>query len=265
MKAVADAAPPSATKAVPLAVMLTMVGCGLGVLGYTQILRDHGAASCSCMADADDSLGRQSPRPRYEAMTAALATIAATRSEPEIPAVPAGPAPAKAADDSMNAPEAESPGPGEPRSKEELLAQQKADAHTLDTELAAETADPVWAPKIERVTAEALAKLGGKLHLEDVTCRETLCRVRVTHADPSARDQDVEALLGLPLPAGQAVALSPSGDPRQTALYFSRRSTTLSVLQPPMRMLPPPGVSPDDLKLFGFDSPGTGTPSADVD
>lgn len=194
-------------------------------------------------------------------MSAALTTIASARRE--LPAVPAGPALAEVPPERAP-PAAEPPAPPVPVSKEELLAKQKADAHTLDVQLGSEEVDPVWAPKVERATTEALARLGGNMRLEEVTCRETLCRARVAHADPSAHDQDVERLFNLPVLAGQAVALSPADDPRNTVLYFSRKGTTLSVLQPEMRMLPPAGLSPEQLSSLGLDRAGAKTPPTDM-
>jgi hypothetical protein len=252
-------APPRSTKAVPVAVMLTIAACGLCVLGYAMIVRDRGGASCSCVdADADCSPGRTSPSARAaESMTAALATIAAAKSRLEIPAAQAG-------SPDGSAPAAEPPAPPVVISREEALANQKADAHRLDTQLGSEEVDPVWAPKIERATTEALARLGGNMRLEEVTCRETLCRARVTHVDPRGHDQDVERLFGMPVLAGQALVLSPADDPRNSVLYFSRKGTTLSVLQPEMRMLPPAGMDPDDPAWAGLGSPGAGTPPTDL-
>ena len=240
--------------------MLTIATCGLCMLGYTMIVRDRGVASCSCVTP--DGEVAPSPNARAQSMNAALATIAAAKREPDsaaaregarLPSVlPDNPAPA--------AP----PAPPAAISKDEILAKEKADARALDGQLGSEEVDPIWAPKIERATTEALARLGGNMHLDEVTCRETLCRARVTHADPRAHDEDVERLLNIPVLAGQALSLSPAGDPRNTILYFSRKGTTLSVLQPPMKMVPPSGLSPDQLMSLGMDSAGAATPLTDV-
>jgi hypothetical protein len=249
--------PPNKTKAVPIAVALTAAACGLCMLGYMMVVRDRGAADCSCVgAGAEGSSDRTIPNARAESMIAALATIAAARSGPETPAAPTGPGPA-----SVPPPAAEPPEPPAVVSKEEVLARQKADAHTLDTQLGSEEVDPVWAPKVERATTEAFARLGGSMRLDEVTCRDTLCRARVTHLDPRVHDQDVERLFDMPVLAGQALALSPADDPRNTVLYFSRKGAMLSVLQPQMRMFPPADMSPDELTAAGLGSPGAATPS----
>jgi len=261
MKAVENTPPLPSTKAVPVAVVLTVAACGLGMFGYSMIVRDRGPATCSCVApDAEGSPGRRGSSARAESMNAALATIAAAQREPETP--PGASLPNVPAESPPPAPD--QPTPPVAPSKEELLAKQKADAHTLDAQLGSEEVDPVWAPKVERATTEALARLGGNMHLEDVTCRETLCRARVTHADPRAHDEDVERLFSMPVLAGQALALSPTDDPRNTLLYFSRKGTALSVMQPPMRMLPPAGLSPEQLMSLGMDQSGAAPPPTDV-
>jgi len=251
--------PPASTKAVPVAVMLTIAGCALCMLGYEMIVRDRSASRLT----PEGAPGGAGPDARAEAMNAALASIAAAKRErdsatpqggPRLPNVPADSPP----------PEADPAPPLVAISKEEILAKQKADAHTLDAQLSSEEIDPVWAPKVERATTEALARLGGNMHLDEVTCRETLCRARVTHADPRAHDEDVERLFNMPVLAGQALSLSPADDPRNTILYFSRKGTTLSVMQPQMQVLPPAGLTPDQLRSLGMDSPGAGPPPTDV-
>ncbi|HEY8927457.1 MAG TPA: hypothetical protein VIU64_23910 [Polyangia bacterium] len=130
-------------------------------------------------------------------------------------------------------------------SREEAAAQQKADAFTLDQQLQTEEVDPVWSPKLERQTTEAIARAGTSMHLDGVTCRETLCRAKVSHLDPKTRDEDVEKLLNMPVVAGQAMAVAPSNDDRSTVLYFSRRGTYLSVLQPATQPSLPPEMPPE--------------------
>jgi hypothetical protein len=257
MKAVENT-PPTSTKAVPVAVMLTVAACGLCMFGYDLIVRDRGAATCSCVApDAEGSPGRSSTSARAESMNAALAAIAAATREP----AQAGPGLPNVLPE--NPPPVQPP-PPVAASKEEILAKQRSDAHTLDAQLGSEEVDPVWAPKVERATSEALARLGSNMHLDEVTCRETLCRARVSHADPRAHDEDVEHLFNMPVLAGQALALSPADDPHNTVLYFSRKGTMLSVMQPPIRVLPPPGLSSEQLMSLGLDPSGAAVPPTDV-
>ena len=251
--------PPSSTKAVPVAVVLTIAACALCMVGFRMIARDRSAA-CLTPEGAQDRTG---PDARAESMAVALATIAAAKQEADSPATQAGARLPNVPADSP-APKAEPTAAPVAISKEEILAKQKADAHTLDTQLSSEEVDPVWAPKVERATAEALAKLGGTMHLDEVTCRETLCRARLTHGDPRAHDEDVERLFNMPVLAGQALTMSPSDDPRNTILYFSRKGTTLSVMQPQMQVLPPAGLTPDQLRSLGMDPSGAATPPTDV-
>lgn len=178
---------------------------------------------------------------RQEALALALASV---RS--------AGPAPcpsqASASEPQPSKAEAPPTPPAEagPPSKEEAAAQLKADAYTLDQQLKAEEVDPVWSPKLERQTTEAIARVGASVRLDEVTCRETLCRAKISHLDPKRHDDDLDMLLTLPVVAGQAMAVSPSNDDRSTVLYFSRRGTYLSVLQTPTQSsLPPPEIPPE--------------------
>jgi hypothetical protein len=89
--------------------------------------------------------------------------------------------------------------------------------------------------------------VGGSVHLDEVTCRETLCRAKLTHLDPKAHEADMDRLLTLPVIAGQALAFAPSNDDRNTVLYFSRKGTSLSVLQPRMQMTLPASLAPSDV------------------
>ena len=126
-----------------------------------------------------------------------------------------------------------------PMSKEEVLARQRADAYTLEQQLLGEEVDPIWSAKVQRETTEMVTRLGPSVHLDDVTCRETLCRANLSHRDPNARDEDTDRLLSMPVIAGQAFAYAPSNDDRKTVLYFSRKGTYLSVLQGQAPLTPP--------------------------
>jgi len=138
-----------------------------------------------------------------------------------------------------------------PPSPDEIRAQEKADLLTLQGQMDHEPVDPVWAPRTEQATERALAETGS-MHVEEVTCRETLCRVRVTHHDLAAREHDVDVLLGIPPGGGQSRVYAPADDPT-TVMYFSRRGNELSVLRPAMPLLPVPPP---------FDGEGSGPPPA---
>jgi hypothetical protein len=229
----------SATKPVVVAVGLTIAACGLGLLAYRHLAPASSAGHCSCVEPEGSgrSVGQIA---RDESVTLALAAMASARS---------GHATGKQGEpDRADLPADTTRDPNQDLvvSPEEIRARQKADANTLDAQLASEEVDVKWASKVERATTEAFARFGSKMHLEEVTCRETLCRARVSHADPRAHDDDVDQLLSMPMIAGQALALAPANDERSTVLYFSRKGTTLSVFQTPMRMIPPSSI-PEEL------------------
>lgn len=130
----------------------------------------------------------------------------------------------------------------EPTSPEEVLARQRAEAASLQGDIDREPVDPVWAPAAERAAALAVTATPS-LHLEDVTCRESLCRVRVTHRDITKREDDVEKLLRLTPAGGQARVYSPTDDPT-TVMFFSRKGTMLSIFAPPVPLVAPPPLPP---------------------
>jgi hypothetical protein len=132
----------------------------------------------------------------------------------------------------------------EAASPDEIVAQEKAQVVTLEREMSEEPVDPVWAPNTERATAQVIAA-ATTLHLEEVKCRESLCRVKVTHRDPSRRDEDIETLLGTTPGGGQARVYAPPGD-RTTVMYFSRKGMLLSALSPPVPWVTPPPVDAVD-------------------
>jgi hypothetical protein len=233
---VVERAHSSSAKPVVVAVGLTIAACGLGLIGYQRLVPASGAGHCSCV-EAEGSGRSVGQITRDESVTLALAAIASARSghatgeqaEPDGAGVPAD--------------TTRDPNQDLVVSPEEIRTRQKADANTLDAQLGSEEVDVTWASKVERATTEAVARLGRNMHLEEVTCRETLCRARLTHADPRMHDDDVDRLLSMPMIAGQALALPSANDERSTVLYFSRKGTTLSVFQPAMRMIPLPSIS----------------------
>jgi hypothetical protein len=125
-----------------------------------------------------------------------------------------------------------------PPSPEEIAAQQKTEMASLQKELNEEPVDPVWAPRTEEAAARAVAATES-MQLEGVECRESLCRVRVTHRDVAKREDDVEKLLAAMPVEGQARVYAPT-DETTTEMYFSRKGMRLSVLSPPVPRVPPP-------------------------
>lgn len=227
-----------------MSIFLTAILCMLGMTAYQWLSASSRPERAAC-TPAEELTGPATENARRESLAAALASIASARSGEQKPLTKEVAAESsKRAADARNQPFYE-----QPLSEAENLAMQKADAHTLDTQLASEEVDPVWAPKLERATVDSLTRTGRTMHLDEVTCRETLCRAKVTHLDPRTHDEDLNRLLDMEVLAGQALAFSPSKDGRNTVLYFSRKGMSLSVLQPSMPMPPP--------ELLG---PGTSSP-----
>jgi hypothetical protein len=217
-----------------MTVIMTSAFWLLGMIGYAKLRTTPPGADHRPAEEATDP-GHRTPRP--QALARALVSIVS--AEPgKRPSTTQEPEP------SQGEVPPDPPGAAGPVSKEEAAAQQKADAFTLDQQLQTEEVDPVWSPKLERQTTEAIAG-AGSMHLDGVTCRETLCRAKVSHLDPKTRDEDVEKLLNMPMVAGQAMAVAPSNDDRSTVFYFSRRGTYLSVLQPATPPSLPPEMPPE--------------------
>jgi len=97
--------------------MLTIATCGLCMFGYTMIVRDRGAASCSCVTP--DGEGAPGPNARARSMNAALATIAAAKREPDSAAARAGARLPNVLPDAPDA-QAEPPAPPPAISKDEI-------------------------------------------------------------------------------------------------------------------------------------------------
>jgi len=233
--------PPARTgkPVVLLSVLLTALLCALCMVGYTRLFLSSTDGRCSCTAtDVSTSLAGQATR--NESLTLALASITSAKQvEERFPVKDAEPSGARPA----SSPTFDGPA----MSKEEIAAKEKADAHTLDLQLLSEQVDPIWASKVERATAEAMVRVGSSVRLDEVSCRETLCRAKVTHLDPKTHEADLDGLLSMPVIAGQAIAFAPSNDDRSTVLFFARKGMSLSVLQPSMQPPPPELISGADL------------------
>lgn len=201
---------------------------------------DRKATSAGCQCDgADGSAGdesrRQSQLENDELRRAFLAALARDPGCDDTPAnQPDQPAPLEyPVEDQADL---------EVPSTEEIVAQEQAELASLLGELNQEPVDPVWAPVTEQATARAVAA-AESMHLEEVTCRESLCRVRVTHRDLAKREDDVEKLLGVMPWGGQARVYAPTGDPT-TVMYFSRKGMLLSALAPRVPSVLPPPIDP---------------------
>lgn len=221
-----------------MTVIMTSAFWLLCVIGYAKLRTPPWGAEHRPTEEAAVATEPGIRTPRHQALARALVSVASAEPE-QRPSTPREPEPSQA-----EAPLDPSTQAG-PLSKEEAVAQQKADAFALDQQLQAEEVDPVWSPKLERQTTEAIARAGSSMHLDGVTCRETLCRAKVSHLDPKTHDEDVEKLLNMPVVAGQAMAVAPSNDDRSTVFYFSRRGTYLSVLQAAPQPSLPPEMPPE--------------------
>jgi hypothetical protein len=221
-------------------VALVLIGaCGVGLLAYARsapapaVRRQH--VEDTPVAEAEDDTGhgphavepdsaasRAAQLAKNELMSRLLAALAAANAQRAAQGE-------HAASNDVVAP-----------SREELVAQRKAEAATLDAQLDREPVDAHWAAQVERDAANAILRLQKNVRLEAVTCRETLCRAKVTHLDPGREDEDVEGLLNMPIGFGQAF-VTPNED-QSTSVYFSRAGKTLSVLQVAPGSNPPPSA-----------------------
>lgn len=235
----------SATKPVLTAIALTAAACAAVAFAYAKLVPGPAPKACHCV-DAASSVDKG---PQSGELVRAIAAFAKAKVE-EAPAQPSVPgvveAPAQLANDPPDA--------FEP-SAEERQAKEQADADALDAQLRGEEVDPFWAPRTERATADAVARLGNDLRVAEVTCRESLCRARLIHRDARLADADLEGLLNMSVIAGEAMVIRPPGDAGGTVLYFSRKGTSLSVLQPPVYLGQVPTPGPDEL-----DSPSEARP-----
>ena len=125
-------------------------------------------------------------------------------------------------------------------SEEEIRANRQKEIATLENELASEPVDPDWAVKMEKITEEAVAELGGDLELEEVTCRKTFCRARLTHPDPTTRSNDIDRLTLTPELSTQLTFYVPPDNENATVMYFAREGHTLSVYSLKIPDLPLP-------------------------
>lgn len=117
---------------------------------------------------------------------------------------------------------AEAPGPK--RTAEEGQA---AEIEEMEQRMAAETADGEWSRPAQGRIADAVARMEG-VELRDATCRQTMCRVELSHTDPSRR---VEVLndLKFTAPFNTEGFIAPGGTPEhpQSIVYVAREGHAL--------------------------------------
>lgn len=225
------------TKTAIVAVVSTVGACGLGLVVYQQLVLDRDGAGTSPGNGTPGDVGERPRRLAAEgqpssvvarsssqraALFRALVKANATyNARGEEPLADEGPDPADPSADEGDAAEV---------SEEELFAMQSSEVDRLETQLGAETADVAWATRTEQAMVET-ARLVDTVTLDEVTCRETLCRARVTHHDPSTRPTDLLRLMA-GRKSGQMVSYVPDEE-WTTVMYFSREGRDLPELQPP--------------------------------
>ena len=225
-------------RAVVISVASTLFVSGLGFAGYLRFAGAVRVSEPSCEISSPEQASGDRAR-QSEAFRTTLAAIVAARTiakdrpptDQDTPMSKVAPAPEMA----ENAPS------WTPPTKEERAAKRKADLQSLEAQLLREEVDPRWTSKMADATSTTLDHYGS-MHLDEMTCRETLCRARIKHLDLRSHDEDVERILGLPFIMGQSVVYDDPEAPGDSTLYFSRDGTQLSALQDPIVMQPPPGA-----------------------
>jgi hypothetical protein len=221
----------SSTRPVVFAVVVTLVLCVLGHFVYNRFVLGRGFATApeSRARGLDTHApGPASTLPKASgqngemaaALIRALATANAGERREECP-----PPPAPSDADELAAHDRDAEG-----SSERAARFMEGNVETLEAEFRDETVDVAWAKQTEEAATRTVAKMTNGMRLEEVQCRATLCRARVTHADPSLRGDDIMQLLGAPELSTQMLPYAPAEDEATTVIYFARQGHTLSVL-----------------------------------
>jgi hypothetical protein len=219
----------SSTRPVVVAVVVTLVLCVLGHFVYNRFVQGRGFATApeSRARGLDTHApGPASTLPKASgqngemaaALIRALATANADERREECP-----PAPGEADELAAHDRDAE-------ESSERAARFMEGNVETLETEFRDETVDVDWAKQTEEAATRTVAKMTSGMRLEEVKCRSTLCRARVTHAEPRLRGDDIMQLLGAPEMSAQMLPYAPAEDEATTVIYFARQGHTLSVL-----------------------------------
>ena len=236
-------------RSVIVAVAATFVVCLIGHLAYNRFVlaREQAPKADEPLADSEGSVSEKSPpRPsgqNGEVAAALLRAVAKAAEDREA----CTPSPAPTEEEKAKAERARD----DERLSEQARRYMKANVETLEEELGNEKVDAEWARKTEEAARRAVASTRNGMRLDDVTCRTTFCRARVTHVDSSMRGSDVMDLVALPEIAGQVLPYAPDDDGETTVIYFAREGHTLSV----MSSGPPPSAPPS----------GTAPPKSDVE
>jgi hypothetical protein len=228
----------SARTSVVVAIVATLVASALCQVAYHRFARGSAARTAKCVCVESDRGGRtheaspsgtllQNPILSAALLNAVLDSREAERAPPEETRAAASCEPVDLPIDEEDLRSAE----------EESQASSAAAMARLDTQLIGEAVDPSWATRLEQAATSAARAAG--LTLDEVTCRETLCRARLSHRDARTRDDEITSLLAAPdLATSQAYFYAPPGD-STTTIYFSRKGQPLVLHDPPRPALPP--------------------------
>jgi hypothetical protein len=221
----------SSTRPVVVAVVVTLVVCVLGHFAYNRFVLDRGfapAAASRARGVDTHTLRPASTPPRAsgqngEMVAALIRALAAASADERREEGPPPPAPSAANELAAHDRDAEGP-------SERAARFMEGNVETLEAELRDEKVDVDWAKQTEEAATRIVAKMTSGMRLEEVKCRATLCRARVTHVDPSMRGDDLMQLLGAPEMSTQMLPYAPAEDEATTVIYFARQGHTLSVL-----------------------------------
>jgi len=239
---------------VVVAVTATFVVCLMGHLAYNRFVLAPAARS-------ESHFGPEGPGP--ETATARASLEKGEREAAFLRALAAAKA-AEGREGCKPAPvptEEEKAAEREAREKERLAEQArrylKANVETLEEDLRNEKVDVEWARKTEEAARRAVASTRHGMRLEEVTCRTTFCRGRVTHADSSLRETDVMDLVAVPEFSGQVFPYAPDEEGEATTIYFARPGHTLSVMSSDSAPGLPTGSPPSSPPPSGTSAPPT--------
>jgi hypothetical protein len=221
----------SSTSPVVVAVIVTLVVCVLGHFAYNHFVLERGLATApersagglGAHAAAVASTPPQASGQNREMAAAVIRALATANADERREDCPPPPAPREADERAPDDRDAEG-------TSERAARFMEGNVETLEAEFRDEKVDTDWAKQTEEAATRTVAKMTSGMRLEEVKCRATLCRARVTHADPSMRGNDLMQLLGAPEMSAQMLPYAPAEDEPTTVIYFARQGHTLSVL-----------------------------------
>lgn len=221
----------NSTSPVVVAVVVTLVICVLGHFTYNRFVLERGlataaersAGSVGARAAGLASTSPQASGQNREMAAAVIRALATANADERREECPPPPAPRDADELGAHDPDADG-------TSERAARFMEGNVETLEADFRDEKVDVDWAKQTEEAATRTVAKMTSGMRLEEVKCRATLCRARVTHADPSMRGDDIMQLLAAPEMSAQMLPYAPAEDEATTVIYFARQGHTLSVL-----------------------------------